>query len=126
MSQLLQKRREKYKINNQKSKTLKLSKTIEHIWFDLFLSGKTFLMSKLLSRKPNRDIYIITKSPPKRYSNSKIKIKEIGEEIKHLNEYENAIIVFDDVLGPSNSRDIDQFFIRGSPKNLDKKFLSQS
>ena len=33
--------------------------------------------------------------------------------MKSLTEYENAIIVFDDVLGSSNSRYIDQFFIRG-------------
>ena len=62
-------------------------------------------MLKLLSRVPDRDAYIITKSPPpEQYS--KIKIKEIGE-IKPLYEYENAIIVFDKFLGSSNSRDID-------------------
>ena len=49
-------------------------------------SGKTYLMLKILSRMPERDIYIITKSPPEQYSNSKIKIKEIGDEIKPLNE----------------------------------------
>ena len=77
-------------------------------------SGKTYLMLKLLSRISDRDIYIITKSPPEQYSNSKIKIKEINDEIKPLNEYENGIIVFDDILGSSNSRFIDQFFIRGN------------
>ena len=49
-------------------------------------SGKTQLMLKILSRIPNRDIYIITKSPPEQYSNSKIKIKEISDEIKPLSE----------------------------------------
>ena len=73
-------------------------------------SGKTYLMLKILSRIPNRDIYIITKSPPEQYINSKIKIKEISDEIKPLNEYENGIIVFDDILGSSNCRFIDQFF----------------
>ena len=77
-------------------------------------SGKTYLMLKILSHIPNRDIYIITKSPPEQYSNSKIKIKEISEEIKPLNENENGVIVFDDILGSSNSKYIDQFFIRGS------------
>ena len=76
-------------------------------------SGKTHLMLKILSRMPDRDVYIITKSPPEQYTNSKIKIKEISDEIKPLNEYENGIIVFDDILGSSNSRFIDQFFIRG-------------
>ena len=89
-------------------------------------SGKTYLMLKILSRIPNRDIYIITKSPPEQYTNSEIKIKEISDEIKPLNEYENGIIVFDDILGSSNSRFIDQFFIRGRHNNLDIYYLSQS
>ena len=89
-------------------------------------SGKTYLMLKILSRIPNRDIYIITKSPPEQYTNSKIKIKEISDEIKPLNEYENGIIVFDDILGSSNSRFIDQYFIRGRHNNLDIYYLSQS
>ena len=89
-------------------------------------SGKTYLMLKILSRITDRDIYIITKSPPEQYTNSKIKIKEKNDEIKPLNEYENGIIVFDDVLGSSNSRFIDQFFIRGRHNNLDIYYLSQS
>ena len=48
--------------------------------------GKTYLMLKILSRMIDRDIYIITKSPPEQYTNSKIKIKEISDEIKPLNE----------------------------------------
>ena len=83
-------------------------------------------MFKILSRISDRDIYIITKSPAEQYTNSEIKIKEISDEIKPLNEYENGIIVFDDVLGSSNSRDIDQFFIRGRHNNLDIYYLSQS
>ena len=82
-------------------------------------SGKTYLMLKILSRISDRDIYIITKSPPEQYTSSKIKIKEINDEIKPLNEYENGIIVFDDILGSSNSRFIDHVFIRGRHNNLD-------
>ena len=89
-------------------------------------SGKTYLMLKILSRIPDRDIYIITKSPPEQYTNSKIKIKEIRDEIKPLNEYKNRIIVSDDVLGSSNDRFIDKFFIRGRHNNLDIYYLSQS
>ena len=88
--------------------------------------GKTYLMIKILSRISDRDIYIITKSPPEQYTNSKIKINEISDEIKPLNEYENGIIVFDDILGSSNSKFIDQFFIRGRHNNLDIYYLSQS
>ena len=89
-------------------------------------SSKTYLMLKVLSRMIDRDIYIFTKSPPEQYSNSKIRIKEIRDEIKPLSEYENDIIVFDDILGSSNSRFIDQFFIRGRHNNLDIHYLSQS
>ena len=89
-------------------------------------SGKTYLMLKILSRISDRDIYIITKSPPEQYTNSKIKIKEINVEIKPLNEYENGIIVFDDNFSSSNSKFIDQFFIRGRHINLDIYYLSQS
>ena len=89
-------------------------------------SGRTCLMIKILSRiLRDRDIYIITKSPPDQISNSKIKIKEIGEESKPLNEYENAIKVFDDNLGSSNSGDIDQFLIGGRNNELDIYYLSQ-
>ena len=52
----------------------------------------------------DREIYLITKSPPEQYSNYKIKIKEIRDKIKALNEHENATIVFDDNLGSSNSK----------------------
>ena len=83
-------------------------------------------MLKTISRIPDRDIYIITESPPEQYTNSKIKIKEISNEIKALNEYENGIIVFDDILGSSNGRFIDQFFIRGRHNNLDIYYLSKS
>ena len=89
-------------------------------------AGKTYLMLKIFSRMIDQDIYIITKSPPEQYTNSKIKIKEITDEIKPLNEYENGVIVFDDILGSSNSRFIDQFFIRGRHNNLDIYYLSQS
>ena len=75
-------------------------------------------MLKILSRMIDQDIYIITKSPQEQYTNSKIKIKEITNEIKPLNEYENGVIVFDDVLGTSNSRFIDQFFTRGLDLDL--------
>ena len=61
-------------------------------------------MLKIFSRIPNRDIYIITKSPPEQYSDSKIRIKEKSDEIILLSGYENANIVFDDILGSSYSR----------------------
>ena len=74
-------------------------------------SGKKYLMLKILSRISDRDIYIITKSPPEQCSNPKIKLKEISDEIKPLNEYENGIIVFEDILGSSNSRFLINFLL---------------
>ena len=105
---------------------MKITITIERFWLEGLFGGKTHLMLKILSQIPDRDIYIITKSPPEQYTNSKIKIKEISDEFKPLNEYENGIIVFDDILGSSNSKFIDQFFFRGRHNNLDIYYLSQS
>ena len=83
-------------------------------------------MLKILSRIPNRDVFIITNTALEQYFNSKMKIEEIGKEIKPLTESENGVIVFYDNLGSSNSRYIDQFFIRRRPNNLDIYYLSQS
>ena len=55
--------------------------------------------------------------------NSKL---EIGDEIKPLSEFENATVVFDDILGSSNSRYVDQFFFRGRHNDLDIYYFSQS
>ena len=52
-------------------------------------SGKTHLMLKILSRIPDRENYIINQSPSEQFSNSKSKIKEIGEEINRLDENKN-------------------------------------
>ena len=83
-------------------------------------------MLKILSRIPDRDLSKITKLPSEQYSNPKIKIKETSDEIEPLIEYEKANIVFDDILGSSNSIHVDQFFCRGRHKDLDIYYLSQS
>ena len=67
-------------------------------------SDKTYLILKFLSRIPNRDIYSFTKSPSEHYSDSKNKNKKLRENIIPLSEYENATIVFDDILGTSYSK----------------------
>ena len=73
-----------------------------------------------------RDFCIINKSPPGQYCKSKTKIKETGEEIHSLYEYENAIIVSDDILGSSNNKNIDQVFMRRRHIKLYIYYLSQS
>ena len=66
---------------------------------------------------PFRDVYIITKSPPERNSNSKSKMDEMTEEIQPLNEGIYGIIVSDDTLGSSKSRFMNQLFMRDRHKN---------
>ena len=83
-------------------------------------------MLKNLSRMKDREVYIKTKSPLEQNSNYKFKMKEIGEDFKPLNEYENSVIVFDDILGLSNYKYLHQFFIRGRHNSLDLSYLSQS
>ena len=48
-----------------------------------------------------------------------MKVKETGDEINLLNEYETAVLVFEEFLGSSNSRYKYQFFIRGRHKKID-------
>ena len=90
--------------NNNNNRTLILGTSF---------SGDTYLLLKILSRMRDRFNYKITQSPHEQYPNSKNKIKDITDEITPLNEYENATIVFDDISGSSNSKKIDQFFLRG-------------
>ena len=89
-------------------------------------SSKIHFKLKILSRIPNRDFEKITISPHGQNSNSKTKIKAFGEEVKPLHEYKNAVRVFDDTLGSSNSKYIDQSFIKVAHNNLDIYYLSQS
>ena len=91
----------------------------------LSFSGETYLVLKNFSRLPDRDIYIITKSPPEKHSNCKTKMKENVEEAKPLNEYKNAIMVFDDFLVTSKGNYIEKFFKRSRHKTLDIFCLSQ-
>ena len=89
-------------------------------------SGKTHLMLRILTRIPNTVIYSITKSPAEQNFKSEIKNKENGEEIRPLNDYEKIIIIFDEILGTSNSKFKDQFFTRGRHHTLDIYYLSQT
>ena len=113
-------------ISNQKNENGNNNNNNRTLLVGPSFSGKTYLMLKILSEIPDRDIYIITKSSPKLYSNSKIKRKGISGETKLLSEYESAIIVFDDIRGSSNSKHVDQYFIRGRHNDIDIYYLSQS
>ena len=76
------------------------------------------------SRATDREILIITNSPPEQFS--KIQIKSLGGEIRYLDAYGNAIIVFDDYLESSNGQYIGQIFIGWRHNNLDICYLSLS
>ena len=72
------KRKNEITISHQQPKTENGNNIINNrtILVGPSFSGETYLMLKTLSRIPNRDIYIITKSPPEQYTTSKIKIKK--------------------------------------------------
>ena len=97
-------------------------------------SGKTFLMKNKLRLinidYPDKDIKIVTRSP-KQYLQSKLESVspyeedfDCSEEVESLENYQNCVIVFDDMLD-SNQKLIDPFFTRGRHENIDVYYLSQ-
>ena len=83
--------------------------------------GKTYYMLKVLEKKGNRrPIHIITRSP-NQYPSYKT-----STEIKPINKYRRSVGIFDDMLGPKNSSQIDEFFTRGRHEDLDVYYISQS
>ena len=76
--------------------------------------GKTYLMNHIRHQK-QEPIFIITKS-----LNQYPKIKaQTSDEIQPLNEYENSVVVFDDVLLSKQESNSDLFFARGRHNNID-------
>ena len=83
--------------------------------------GKTYLMNHIPFQK-QEPIFIITKS-----INQYPKIKaQTSDEIQPLNEYENSVVVFDDMLLSKQESNIDLFFTRGRHNNIDIYYISQS
>ena len=83
--------------------------------------GKTFYMLKVLEKIGNQSpIDIITRSP-NQYPNYKT-----SAEIKLINKYKRSIVIFDEMLGATNSSQIDEFFTRGRHEDLDVYYISQS
>ena len=84
--------------------------------------GKTFLMLSLLKDKNPDNVYIICKTDnqyPSKFHNQ-------SREILPLEDYDNKTIVFDDMLGSKEAKDIDAFFTRCRHQNLDIYYISQS
>ena len=99
--------------------------------------GKTHLLINLLKLKkidhPNKEIIIITRSP-EQYSEIKNKKDsdldlditiEDDFESKSIDDFNDCIIVFDDMLD-SNQKLIDPFFTRGRHRGCDVYYLAQS
>ena len=83
--------------------------------------GKTYLMNHILHQK-QEPIFIITKS-----LNQYPKIKaQTSDEIQPLDEYENSVVVFNDMLLSKQEGNIDLFFTRGRHNNIDIYYISQS
>ena len=73
--------------------------------------GKTFLMLSLLKDKNPDNVYIICKTDnqyPSKYNNQ-------SSEILPSEDHGNKTIVFDDMLGSKEAKDIDAFFYSWSP-----------
>ena len=78
-------------------------------------------MNHILHQKQD-SIFIIKKS-----LSQYLKIKaQTSDEIQPLNEYENSVVVFDDMLLSKQESNIDLFFTRGRHSNIDIYFISQS
>ena len=91
--------------------------------------GKTHLLINILKIKkiddPDKKIVIITRSP-EQYSDIDLDIEiENDFENKSISDFEDCIIVFDDMFD-SNQKLIDPFFTRGRHRNCDVYYLSQS
>ena len=71
-------------------------------------------------------MYIITKSPPEQNSISKIDRKQLGRDIKPLNDYLGGFLIFDVVLKSNGAFRNDLFLTRGRQKKEFVFYLSQS
>ena len=83
--------------------------------------GKTYLTNHILFQK-QEPIFIITKSL-NQYPNIKA---ETSDEIEPLENYENSVVVFDDILLSKQESNIDLFFTRGRHNNIDIYYISQN
>ena len=107
--------------NNKKKRKLVENLNNRTLIIGFSNSGKTYLMNYILHQK-QEPIFIITKS-----LNQYPKIKaQTSDEIQPLNEYENSVVVFDDMLLSKQESNIDLFFTRGRHNNIDIYYISQS
>ena len=84
-------------------------------------SGKTYVRIHTLRQK-QESVLIITRSL-NQYPNIKA---QTSEEIQPSENYEDSIVVFDDMLLSKQESNIDLFFTRGRHSNIDIYFIFQS
>ena len=84
--------------------------------------GKTTLMLDILKKYDPNSVYIVSKTEDQ----YPLKYKNQSTEIEPLEHYEDANLIFDDMLGSKQARDIDQFFCRGRHHNINIFYISQS
>ena len=67
-----------------------------------------------------RPIHMITRSP-NQYPNY-----ETSNKTKPINKYKGSVVIFDHMLGPRNSSQIEEFYTRGRHEHLSVFHVSQS
>ena len=82
---------------------------------------ETYLMNHI-PRQKQESVFIITKSL-NQYPNIKA---QTSEEIQPSENYEDSIVVFDDIILSKQESNIDLFFTRGRHSNIDIYFIFQS
>ena len=83
--------------------------------------GNIYLMNHILHQK-HEPFFLFTKS-----LNQYPYIKaQTSNAIQPLENYENNIVVFEDILSSKQESDIDLFFTRGRHKSIDIYYISQS
>ena len=108
-------------VNNNNNDIVSTYENHRHVVIGPSNVGKTYYMLKILEKIGNkRPIHIITRSP-NQYPNYKT-----STDIKPINKYKGSVVIFDDMLGASNSSQIDEFFTRGRHENIDVYYISQS
>ena len=84
--------------------------------------GKTYLMNHILYQK-QEPILLIARSSLNQYPDIKA---QSSDEIQPLNEYENSVVVSDDMLLSKQDSNIELFFTRGRHNNNDIYYKSQN
>ena len=107
--------------NNVNNPNVSLYENHAYVVIGPRIVGKTYYMLKILEKISNKRPILITTRSPNQYPNYKT-----SNEMKPLNKYKGAVVIFDDMLGARNSSQIDDILTRGRHEDLDVYYISQS